>query len=152
MYPSYQPSAYPSEAYPAISLSVKSLSEPNAEPLSQRISISKQSLRYLVGGKKEENVHYPPLGPARCVPHRKQDARKSPQTAQRGSIDGVLGAGDEQGAEEGRQVLGEVCVGALGCSSIVSILVHSFIRVEEVYVPQLKVKALGSFSACSLVA
>ena len=60
------------------------------------------------------NVHHPPLRPARAVPNRVQDPGNRPDGAQGGRIHGVLEARDEQRAEVGRQVLGEVGVGALG--------------------------------------
>jgi hypothetical protein len=64
---------------------------------------------------EKRNVRQPPLGASSDIAQRKEDSADGPGGAQAGGVDGVLQARDEQGAEEGGEVLREVCVGALGC-------------------------------------
>ena len=65
--------------------------------------------------KAEEHLHFPARGSgAARVPSDVEDAGDGPAGPGDGGGDGQAEAGDEEGAEHGRVVLREVCVGSLG--------------------------------------
>jgi len=81
----------------------------------QSLTMIQTRQRERVEKSKGKNVRKTALRPARSVAQREQHAGDGPHGAEAGGEDGVLEARDEQGAQEGGQVLGEVGVGALGC-------------------------------------
>ena len=124
-----------------------SLSEPRIEPLfssRRQSSISCHAIRShnkdtkRAGEGGEKNIRKTALRPARGVAQRKQHAAEGPHGAEAGGEDGVLEARDEQGAQEGGQVLGEVGVGALGCCFLCDLSLasffHSFVSLSTVSV------------------
>lgn len=86
-------------------------------------SISSSELEDKVGEGADERTNHPPLWSFTGIPQGKQHPGKSPEAAEGAGKLGVLEPRDEEGAEEGGEVLGEVVVGALGAVEEVGLAV-----------------------------
>lgn len=97
--------------------------------------------------------HYTPLRTRVSVAISIHDPGHTPGGTQAGSDDREAQTGNHQRDDVGRQVLGEVGVGALSCTIMsVVVVVELRKRGKGENIPQLKAKALGSLSATSLAA
>lgn len=62
----------------------------------------------------KEHIRQTALGSRAGIPNSVDDAGNDPGASNGGREDGIPETADEERTEEGSQILGEVCVGALG--------------------------------------